>query len=359
MKLIRDLGRRSVPASWRQTVTQWSVARALWRKVAGLRFSCAALSGESNYNICINSDLTVSCNCLDYEGEGILGDLNRQTMAEIFEGETAQRFRDRLAQGKYAIPYCASCTDLRVVDPVSAERPRTEFHTPTRGLMVENTVACNLKCLYCRRDSARRIRRRTTMSLDDLRKVAETLKECGLQSIAYHNLGEPFLSPRIGEELQILREYNPDLNILASTNGLLLDAAEKREAALKFDHLLFSMDGPSQDILIKYQLGGDFDRAYQNMKDLAALRDARGLKAPTIEWKYVVFRWNDQEEHIERAIQLATEAGADMISFWPGGGGPRSSKSRRFIKSPYFQTLGSPSWKGREIFLRRSQNPSE
>jgi len=58
-----------------------------------------------------------------------------------------------------------------------------------------------------------------------------------LNSILYFGYGEPFLSPRIHEELSILRDYNPDALITSSTNGRPIDTDQKREAALM--HIAF------------------------------------------------------------------------------------------------------------------------
>ena len=66
----------------------------------GQRFYCRALGGESEYNITINCDLTVSCNCQDYNGAGHLGDLNKNTFAEVFFGPPAQRLRQSWRKGK-------------------------------------------------------------------------------------------------------------------------------------------------------------------------------------------------------------------------------------------------------------------
>ena len=38
-----------------------------------IAYYCNALQGNYNYNICINSDMTISCNCQDYDGAGQLG----------------------------------------------------------------------------------------------------------------------------------------------------------------------------------------------------------------------------------------------------------------------------------------------
>jgi len=73
---------------------------------------------------------------------------------------------------------------------------------------------------------------------------------------------------------------------------------------------------------------------------------------PVIDWKYVVFSWNDSEAEIEKAVELAREARVDILSFWPGDGSP-AQKSSRFKNDEYFKNLGSESWKGREIDFRK------
>jgi hypothetical protein len=53
-------------------------------KIQGKVFICNALIGNSPYNTSINSDMTVSCNCQDVAGEGIIGDLYKNDFKEIF-----------------------------------------------------------------------------------------------------------------------------------------------------------------------------------------------------------------------------------------------------------------------------------
>jgi hypothetical protein len=69
------------------------VAHETRAAVAGTRFYCQALAGESDYKVSVNSDMTVSCNCQDYDGSGQLGDLRSMTLAQVFAGPVARRFR--------------------------------------------------------------------------------------------------------------------------------------------------------------------------------------------------------------------------------------------------------------------------
>jgi hypothetical protein len=71
---------------------------------------------------------------------------------------------------------------------------------------------------------------------------------------------------------------------------------------------------------------------------------------PILEWKYLLFNWNDSPETIQRAIEMAKQIGVDMISFWPTAN-PFYGVSWRY-RLGRFNKVGRPSWKGREVILR-------
>jgi uncharacterized Fe-S cluster-containing radical SAM superfamily protein len=343
--IISDLLRRFLTARY-----EWGA------RLRGERFYCKVLSGESEYNLTVNCDLTVSCNCQDYDGSGHLGDLNRNTFRDVYYGPVAQRFREELAKGKLPIKTCARCGDLARV-PKSQVRKTDlgviagpEPKLPHRGMLLENTVRCNIDCIGCDRQSAARIRTSLQMDLEKLSRMADLVRELGLEQLFYLNLGEPFLSPNIGKELPVLREKNPDCRIVISTNGIVLNTDAKREAALHASHILFSIAGIDDAMLKKYERYGSFEKAYANMKALVDYRNARGLEKPIIEWKYLLFNWNDKRAATDRAIEMAKAANVDMISFWPTNN-PFYGYSFRY-RLGLLNHIGVACWKGRELDLR-------
>jgi uncharacterized Fe-S cluster-containing radical SAM superfamily protein len=283
-------------------------------KLNDTAFYCNALQGESDYNICINSDLTVSCNCSDKEGEGIIGDLKEQGLPEILSGEKAHRLRAGLARGRLPIKHCAACSDLRIAPRNEAMSYVDSYKLPVKGIMLENNTVCNLECIGCRDVwTMRRSKRR--MSLEDVRVAANALKECSIREVHFFNLGEPFLCRDIREQIRLLTEINPGIRINCSTNGTLLDTEDKRDAALLMKHLTFSIHGASQESVARYQRGGDFARAYQNMKSLVEYKNSKNSLYPSITWQYVLFNWNDSEPLILRAVDLAKEAKVNTLVF--------------------------------------------
>jgi MoaA/NifB/PqqE/SkfB family radical SAM enzyme len=322
----------------------------LQARLTGRGYYCAALHGESEYNITINSDRTVSCNCQDYEGIGHIGDLRKNSFEEIFRGPAAQKLRDDLARGIMPIPTCVRCGDFKRLPSRGATPPPVNL--PHRGVLLENTVRCNVDCTGCARETAANLRvdKQLTMALGDMEQMGDLMNRLKMKQIFYLNLGEPFLSPTIGQELPMLRKKNPDCRIVTSTNGILLNTDAKREAALNFSHIFFSVHGITDEMSEKYMHRGNFTKAYEAMRAMAAYRNARGLTQPILEWKYLLFNWNDHPKHIERAIEMAREAQLDFISFWPTNN-PFYGISWRW-RLGMLNHVGVASWKGREVDLR-------
>ncbi len=316
------------------------------------RFYCSALAGEVRDGIFVNSDMTVSCNCQDVDGSGRLGSLRTHRFEDIFAGPVAAAFRRRLAAGQLPTSRCPACFHLSLA-PVAKARGQLGGFSLPQGLSVENTVRCNLHCLSCCRPRILKTRGAGhSLSPEDVEVVAQTLRRLGARYCGFYNLGEPFFSPTIGRQLEILRRLNPEMEILTSTNGLLLDSDEKRQAAMHVDDVLFSIDGISTAMVRRYQRGGDFDRAYRNLAGLVRYRDARGLARPRIQWKYVLFRWNDRPCHARRAIELARDAGADAIQF-VFARTPVYGISWRFLALPFYRSLGvRDGWRTRCVWLR-------
>jgi wyosine [tRNA(Phe)-imidazoG37] synthetase (radical SAM superfamily) len=183
-----------------------------------------------------------------------------------------------------------------------------------------------------------------------MHKVSSIVKNYGIEMVSFLNLGEPFLCRQVGEQLAILRNENPGIFIVSHSNGLLIDTDEKRNAAMLLDEILFSIDGADQASYVKYQRGGDFEKAYSNMKSLIDYRNKRNSKKPRIKWKYILFNWNDKNELVASAIELAKQANVDALIFTPTLG-PIWGISFRYYFTRSFERIGVRTWAGREIEL--------
>lgn len=308
-------------------------------RLAGNRFYCLALEGKGTTDICVNSDMTISCNCRDYDGTGIIGDLEKESWEDVFATGGARRFRQALAQGRFPTPHCLRCRQLRSAPREEVEKRLESYSLSPPGIMVENTAGCNYSCIGCANAEMLNTRKKLSMSPEDMGKVARIIHDHKIGHVDFFKLGEPFLSKNILEEMTILKELNPELDIITSTNGVFLDNEKKMEAALMFDTVYFAISGATQASLERYQAGGDFARAFGAMKRLVQLRKVRGLKKPWIFWRLLVFNWNDSRQETRLAINLAREAQVDMLQF-VGAVNPLYGLSWRFYTSSFWRELG-------------------
>ena len=321
---------------------------------------CKALYGESDYYICINSDLTVSCNCQDYDESALIGDLKESSLEEIFHGKIAQHFRSQLAGGNMPISQCSRYFGIKPTTRKKAYEKSRNWKLPRKRIMVEYTVLCNFSCVACDRSivSARHRENGRSggrlMYLKDIELIAIEVRKHSIERVYYFNQEKPFLLRGIHEEMQIFRTYNPDTKIIVSTNGSSIEGEDKIQAATLFDVVYFSIDGSNQGSVVKYQVGGIFERSARNMNHLVIYRDSNQLTIPSIEWNYVFFEWNDFEEEITRTISIAKEANIDKLCFVKGGMPGPKGESKRFIVFPFFRKLGTLGWQGRELILRNT-----
>jgi hypothetical protein len=113
----------------------------------------------------------------------------------------------------------------------------------------------------------------------------------------------------------VKRAY-PQVFLYVSTNGLPLDAAKAaRLARSGVDEVTFSVDGPDQRSYERYRRGGDFARVLANMAALVEAKRRLGREVPFINWRYILFRWNDSRLQMERARRLAARIGVDRLTW--------------------------------------------
>ena len=302
---------------------------------SGYGFYCKSLAGESRFSPAVNADLSVSCNCADSDGSGVLGNLSESGLQEIWKGPIANKFRHKLASGKIPILRCVTCQDLAITPKSQASLMEHVDKVPASTVLLENTAACTLNCIACRRTS--RPLKKMHMSLSEMEFVLIELSKLEVKTIEFFNLGEPFLSRHILDEVNLVRQYLPEVELHTSTIGMFL-SQEKIEAAFKFNLMFFSLDGPDGKTATRYQIGLNFDQAITNLRQLVVERDRLGHKMPYIVWRYVIFNWNDRQEQIERAIEMAKHIGVDAIEFrWAMS--PPWGISFRFYVSKFWKEL--------------------
>src|ERR671912_469705 len=286
------------------------------------------------------------CGCADPYGKRVLGDARTATVAGIWTGETASRLRQDLNGG--GSKFCGDCP-LKLPlkrDQTSPQRDLEVGALPSR-LYVECTAACNISCNQACCAPETGITRTRQAGMLDFDLFTRVLDEAGptLGRVDFFNYGEAFLHKRAVEMCEYIKTKFPHIYLYTSTNGLALTEEKARRLVHSgIDEVTFSIDGASQDTYVRYRQRGKFDVATANLRAMADEKQKSGRDVPHLNWRYILFNWNDSDDEMNRARQLAAESGVDRLC-WELTDHPEDSYSRRFAAgSPDHQRIVNEVW---------------
>lgn len=176
-------------------------------------------------------------------------------------------------------------------------------------LILEPTTFCQLHCPLCTRESENFKRNNKHM---DIGLIEKLLQECGnrLCVVFLYYQGEPFLHPEIMKIIELFKEYDVIVNI--STNGNYKEDISKAVVRSGLDHIVFAIDGDTQEIYEKYRVGGSLNVLLSNIEKLSKAKKALGARNPFIEARLVALKHN--VERIYGVKALLDKYGVDCFS---------------------------------------------
>lgn len=276
-------------------------------------------------------DGRIVCGCADPYAKRVLGDLRRQSVADVWQGDTIRALRDDLNRGGSS--FCGDCPLKLPLGEHEAppQRPLPQSALPPR-LYVECTAACNISCFQACCAPETGITRTRQAGMLDVDLFTRVLDEAGpaLGRVDFFNYGEAFLHKRAVEMCEHVKARFPHIYLYTSTNGLALNEESTRRLVRSgIDEVTFSIDGASQDTYVRYRQRGSFEKAIANLRTAVDEKRRSGLALPFINWRYILFTWNDGDREMERAREMAADIGVDRLC-WEITDHPEDSFSRRF-----------------------------
>ncbi len=286
------------------------------------------------------------CGCADPYGKRVLGDVRESSVHGVWTGETIRALRDGLNAG--GSRFCGDCP-LKLPLKRGGEpivRPVDAGPLPSR-LYIECTAACNISCTQavCAPETGiTRTRQAGMLDFDLFRRVVD---EAGpsLVRIDFFNYGEAFLHKRAVEMCEYIKSRFPHIYLYTSTNGLALTEERARRLVHSgIDEVTFSIDGATAESYVKYRQRGRFDLAIANLRAMADEKRRAARDVPFLNWRYILFRWNDSDEEMAVARRLAAQIGVDRLC-WEITDHPEDSYSRRFVPgTPEFAAIQHEVW---------------
>lgn len=286
------------------------------------------------------------CGCADPYGRRVLGDARTSSIREVWNGSVIGQLRQDLNQG--GSKFCGDCP-LKLPlkkDEGPAVRPVDAGAAPGR-MYIECTAACNISCTEacCAPETGiTKTRQAGMLDFDLFRRVVDEVGPT-LGRIDFFNYGEAFLHKRAIEMCEYIKANFPHIYLYTSTNGLAFKEDQARRLVHSgIDEVTFSIDGATQASYEKYRQRGKFDVAIANLRAMADEKQKSGRDLPFLNWRYILFAWNDSDEEMQRARALATEIGVDRLC-WEITDHPENAFSRRFLPgSPDFEAIRTEIW---------------
>src|SRR2546428_1906209 len=277
-------------------------------------------------------DGRIVCGCADPYGHRVLGDVRSASVRDVWSGSTISTLREDLNAG--GSKFCGDCPlRLRLKkDARPAVRSLDTGSLPSR-MYIECTAACNISCnqACCAPETGiTRTRQAGMLDFDLFRRVIDEVG-ASLVRIDFFNYGEAFLHKRAVEMCEYIKSRFPQVYLYTSTNGLALaDAQAGRLVHSGIDEVTFSIDGATPESYVKYRQRGRFDIAIATLRAMADEKRRSGRDVPFLNWRYILFKWNDSDAEMARARELATDIGVDRLC-WEITDHPEHAYSRRFV----------------------------
>jgi len=286
------------------------------------------------------------CGCADPYGKRVLGDARASSIHDVWTGPTLSALRADLNGG--GSKFCGDCP-LKLPlkkDEQPAARPIDAGLHPSR-MYIECTAACNISCTQacCAPETGiTRTRQAGMLDFDLFRRVIDEVG-ASLVRVDFFNYGEAFLHKRAVEMCEYIKTAFPHIYLYTSTNGLALtDAQARRLVHSGIDEVTFSVDGATADSYVKYRQRGRFDVAIATLRAMADEKRSAGRDLPFLNWRYILFNWNDSEAEMARARELAADIGVDRLC-WELTDHPEDAYSRRFgAGSPALDAIRHEIW---------------
>ncbi|HEY3841034.1 MAG TPA: radical SAM protein [Bryobacteraceae bacterium] len=260
-------------------------------------------------SLTLKSDGHLACD--DSSGYRIhLGEVSTRpawNIKSVFDAPVWKHVRQSFAEGH--VPWPGACEHCDLLSPGAAPVDTLATSVEVR---IEPTLACELRCPGCER-MKEVVRREGEWHLNPalFERLLTSLLSSGIDvpRIVYLGLGEPLEHPDFGGLVRMASKLVPSAQQELTTNGNQPYRESIGDARL--NRIIVSCDGLYQASYAKYRINGKVEKALQFMRDVRRYADPHTF----LEWKYILFEFNDSDEELMAAQRKAEELGVDSMMF--------------------------------------------
>ena len=180
---------------------------------------------------------------------------------------------------------------------------------------IENTNACNARCIMCPREKLTRKQGFMDFSLyEKLIKEISGVRD-KVKRVHLHNYGEPLLDKDLPRKIKLAKDCGIKHTYFVTNGSLLTPEMSRQIIEAGLDEFKVSFYGTDQDTYNRTMRGLSFEKTLQNLKDFFKIRDELGKDNPKIIIQYLPSESNESkiEEFYELMRPLIRESTGDSL----------------------------------------------
>ena len=257
----------------------------------------------------------------------IVGDLKKETIDEIWNGEVYRRIRRSILDGSFRYcnhDLCPLISDNRlpersdVKDPYLEDIIKNKREVLSKGpleINMANDLSCNLSCPSCR---TKEIMLSHGSEYEAMVNMHEQLLENVLKDLELLILcsgGDPLASKYYRQLLTTLKgSQYPQLKIQLVTNGTLLNEEMWQQMSGIHNNIgliCVSVDAAKESTYRVVRRGGDFNKLKKNLDFLGELRKKKAFDLLQLDFVVQNRNYNEMVDFANWGLTI----GADIINF--------------------------------------------
>jgi radical SAM protein with 4Fe4S-binding SPASM domain len=176
-------------------------------------------------------------------------------------------------------------------------------------LTIEPTNICNLKCPICETGAGILNRGKKNMTVEEFRYVLDQFDH-NLEKMFLYFMGEPFLN----RDAYAMIKYASDRGIYVTscTNGDYVNPRKLVDSGI--GEIDFQIAGMSQEVHEIYRIGGNLDKALQNLEETLRIRNSSSgtTNRMTVVAGYILMKHN--EHQVDDFIKYCDSIGVDRYN---------------------------------------------
>lgn len=164
-----------------------------------------------------------------------------------------------------------------------------------RQVWIENTNACNARCIMCPREKHTRPIGFMEFPLFEkiIREVAGHRDE--VEKVNFHNYGEPLLDRLLPARIRMAKELGIRQTYFVTNASLLKPAVAEALIDAGLDHFKVSFYGTAPESYEQTMRGLRFQETIDNIRSFLAIREKKGSRTPSLVVQFLPQETNAEE----------------------------------------------------------------